>query len=931
MQHDQLVGFGPYQLDVANAQLRRGHKLLPLPNKAFEVLRYLVEQAGQLVTKERLLQTVWVDSVVTETVLTNCIGELRQVLRDKAKKPRFIETVHRRGYRFIAPLSTSPVQGSTFNVQDAKTSPAPHPQPPTPALVGREAELARLHSLFVKAVNGERQVVFVTGEAGIGKTTLIEAFLSGIGQQTTDNREQGNRELLQPIPVARSPLPSLWIGRGQCIEQYGAGEAYLPVLEALGRLSRQPGGERLLTMLTQYAPTWLTQLPALLSAAELEAVQRRVQGVTRERMLRELAEVLDIVTVEQPLVLVLEDLHWSDPSTVELLAMLARRREAARLLVLGTYRAVELIITKHPLKMLKQELVARGQGVEIPLSVLSRTAVQAYITQRVPESDEALVNFIYQRTDGQPLFMVQMTDYLVQQSPPSPAAWQTAPTGLHQLIDAQLGRLATEEQQLLEIASVAGAEFAVASVAAGLQMEPEGIEELCERLAQQGQFLEDRGLAEWPDGTVSGRYGFRHALYQDVLYKRTGAGLRARVHRLIGAREESGYGGRAKEIAAELAVHFERGREHQRAVYYRRHAAESALQRNAYQEAVAHCTTGLALLRSLPDTAERVQLELSLQMTLGIALAATKGYAAAEVEQAYLRARVLCEREGESAQLLRVLRGLMILYTVQANFPSARELGEQLLTLAQQANDAALLELSHMLLGVVRLWLGELPAAHEHFLQGATFAAPDQDLRQRQAQAIRNGQDPGVALLAHDAWALWLLGYPEQARRANAEALRLARAVEHPFTEAFALIYGAGMEQFCVEDHAAQRLAAAALALATEQGFAFLAARGRSVEGWVWAQQGQVEEGMRQMHQSLAEYETLGIERGQPQFLADLADAYRQAGQVAEGLRLIATAQEKISKSNERWYEAELWRLKGELLLKVERGAGESTLSTSKL
>src|SRR5262249_10003 len=157
--------------------------------------------------------------------------------------------------------------------------------------------------------------------------------------------------------------------------------------------------------------------------------------------------------------------------------------------------------------------------------------------------------------DGQPLFMVQMTDYLVQQSPPSPAAWQTAPTGLHQLIDAQLGRLATEEQQLLEIASVAGTEFAVASVAAGLQMEPERIAELGERVGQEGQFLEDRGLAEWPDGTVSGCYGFRHALYQDVLYKRAGTGLQARVHRLIGAREELGYGERAKEIAAELAVH----------------------------------------------------------------------------------------------------------------------------------------------------------------------------------------------------------------------------------------------------------------------------------------------------------------------------------------------------------------------------------------
>jgi DNA-binding winged helix-turn-helix (wHTH) protein len=282
MQHDQLVCFGPYQLDVSNGQLRRSHQVLPLTNKAFEVLCCLVDHVGQLVTKEMLFQTVWADTVVTETALTNCISELRQILGDNPKKPRFIETVHRRGYRWVA-AAAAPVPSSKFQAPSSKVHPSVDDQDSglrtrDSIWVGREAELAQLRNLFAKAVSSQRQVVFVTGEAGIGKTTLVEAFLQSLEQASQSH-------IVQTLDPRRHTLDvSPWIGHGQCIEQYGAGEAYLPVLEALGRLGPQPGGERLLTILNQYAPTWLMQLPALLSAAELEAVQRRIQGATRERM-----------------------------------------------------------------------------------------------------------------------------------------------------------------------------------------------------------------------------------------------------------------------------------------------------------------------------------------------------------------------------------------------------------------------------------------------------------------------------------------------------------------------------------------------------------------------------------------------------------------------------------------------------------------------
>src|SRR6266545_2808475 len=321
-----------WRLDVDNECLRRGEQAVALMPKAFAVLRYLVEHPGRLVTKAELFDAIWPDTYVSDGVLKNCVMELRKALEDEARAPQFIETVYRRGYRLIAPLTTaSPVSSSKFHVPPPK--PTPNPQHLVPTPVGREAEIVQLHGWLEKALRGERQVVFVTGEPGIGKTTLAEAFLQ---QSATDGQ--------------------LWIGRGQCIEHYGAGEAYLPILEALGRLCRASGGKPVIDLLARHAPTWLVQMPALVRAAELETLQRKVAGATKERMLRELAEAIEALTAERPLVLWLEDLHWGDYSTLDWLALVARRQERARLLVIGTYRPVDVLVREHPLQALKQEL-----------------------------------------------------------------------------------------------------------------------------------------------------------------------------------------------------------------------------------------------------------------------------------------------------------------------------------------------------------------------------------------------------------------------------------------------------------------------------------------------------------------------------------------------------------------------------------------------
>jgi predicted ATPase len=626
------------------------------------------------------------------------------------------------------------------------------------------------------------------------------------------------------------------------------------------------------------------------------------------------------VSTVRPLVLVLEDLHWSDPSTVEALAMLARRREPARLLVVGTYRAAEVVVRDHPLTIMKYELLARGQGVEVALSYLSPAAVDAYVTARITDQSAAaaLAPVVYRRTDGHPLFMVQVTDYLAQAGGPLPATptalgvlERALPLGLRELIEAQLGRLSAEEQQVLEVGSVAGVEFAVASVAAGLQGADDTIEAICARLARRGQFLDERGLETWPDGTVSGRYGFRHALYQDVLYQRLGRGWQARLHRQIGEWQERAYGERAREVAAELAVHFERGRDYQRAVRYLQQAVENAARRQAHHEVIALVTKGLELLAALPEIPARAQQELDLQLALGPALQATKGSAAPEVEQTYTRARALCGQVGDTPRLFPVLRGLANVYFNRGVLSTARELGEQLVGLAQRAVVPTHLLDAHASLAIIVFSMGDYAAAQMHCEQGMALLDPTA----QRAQALHYGGASGVTCLVIAALTRWCLGYPAQAARRSQEALAQAQALARPYSLAFAEHYAASLYHRCRDAPAVQAHAEALLALATAQGFPLWVGTGTFWHGWGLAMQGQDAAGLAQMHQGMAGALATGLTLARPRHLALLAEVLGHTGQVEAGLRLLAEALAEIEASGQGDLLAEAYRLQGVLLL----------------
>jgi predicted ATPase/DNA-binding winged helix-turn-helix (wHTH) protein len=893
--------FGEYTLDTQRYELRREGSRLPLRPKVFQVLTYLIEQRHRVVTRDELLAEVWPNQSVGEETLTSCVKEARRTLGDSGQAQCVIQTVHGRGLRFVAEVTVTgpPLASLTTPLPPVQTTVLALPRP----LVGREVELIRLHQWYATTRQGQRQVGFITGDPGIGKTAMVEAFVAQVAAE---------------MPV--------WIGHGQCIEQYGPGEAYLPVLEALGRLCRGPEGAHFLAWLRQHAPSWLAQMPALLSDADRDTFQQQARDVTQTRMLRELAEAMESLTAQRPLILILEDLHWSDGATLEWLAYVARRRDPARLLVLGTYRLAEARVASHPLYPVTRELLVHGQGAELVLGALSVAEVATYTTQRFGEGPlaAALIPVLYQHTQGNPLFLVTMVDDLVYRGVlrEGAAGWEhtaaldTATVGvpetLRHLVEQQFERLAPVEQALIEAASVAGVDFAAAAVAAGVGMTAEDVDIRCATLARQGQFVHPHGTATWPDGTVTGRYRFRHALYQGVVYARLPVGSRTRLHQQIGQHLETAYGEWARDIAAELAVHFDRGRDGLRAVQYRQQAAENALRRHGHGDAIAHCAAGLEVLATLPETPERTGHELALHTILGPALITARGYATPEVEQTYTRALQLCDALGEPPERFAVLFGLTAWHFVRGECTAVNELAEQLLYLAQRHNNPAMLVEAHAAMGTLLMFRGELMASWAHLEAGLALYDPDQ----HRAHVYTYGQDPGLVCLSQGVDNLWLRGYPDQALARLHAALELARGLSHPATLAYTMLIAALLHQRRRDVDAVRKWADAAITLATENALPHWLALGTMYAGWALAAQGRMAEGLAQIQQGLAGYRATGVGLGVTRWLGLLAEVYGRNGRAAEGCALFPEALAVAHNENPN-HEAELYRIQGDLLAQV--------------
>ena len=767
-------------------------------------------------------------------------------------------------------------------------------------LVGREQEIGVLRERWTQVKDGLGQVVLLSGEAGIGKSRLVQVLTEQVASE-----------------------PQAWLTPCHCSPYY-QNTALYPWIDLLERValrfdreeSPQQKVSKLEGFLVQYGLPLAEAVPlfAALLSLPLPADYAPVTVSPeqhKQQTFHALVTILLRIAAQQPVLFVMEDLHWVDPTTLELLSLLVDQGPTARILTLFTFRP-----DFHPpwtgrahLTQLTVNRLPQRQTVEVIRQVAHGKGLP-------PEVVEQIVA----KTDGVPLFVEELTKMVLESgllqerderyALTGPLHSLAIPATLHDSLMARLDRLAAVKA-LAQLGATLGREFSYALLRAVSPWD-EGTVQRGLRQLVEAEFLYQRGLP--PQAT----YRFKHALIQDTAYQSLLKSTRQQYHQRIAQVVETRFPELCATQPEVLAHHYTEASLPVQAISYWQRAGQHAVERSANLEAVAHLTTGLEVLATLPDTPERAQQELVVQTTLGPALLATKGQAAPEVLHAYTRARELCQQVGETPQLFQVLRGLWYFYLHRVELQTARELGEQLLTLAQQVGAPALRLEAHYALGNTLNYLGEFGAAQAHLAQGIALYDP----QQHHAHAVRYGQDPGVVCRAYAGVTLWWLGYPDQAVQRSHEALTLAQELSHPWSRAYALIFAALLRHLRREWHLTQVRAEAAIALGAEQGSAVFVALGTILRGWALAQryaepgtgQAQREEGIAQMHQGLAAWRATGAEVFQPYGLALLAEASAKLGRREEGLTLLAEALALTNDRGERRWEAELYRLKGVVL-----------------
>jgi DNA-binding winged helix-turn-helix (wHTH) protein/tetratricopeptide (TPR) repeat protein len=880
------VRFGRFELDEPNACLKRDGKAVALPPTPFAVLCALARRPGSLLTKDALLDEVWGHQFVSESVLKTVIRKLRSVLEDDARQPRFIETVSRRGYRFIAavtPIPTAPL--ARASIPDIGM---PHGR----IFIGREDALSRLRRSWDLACTGRHAVVWVTGDPGIGKTTLIERFISDLGDVTC--------------------------ARGQCVEQYGAGEPYLPVLEALAELCRSDSAAA--PLLRAVAPTWLLQLPWLSTTEERDALRQELAGVRPDRMLREMGELLDRYSETRPLLLVTEDLHWSDRATLQLMDHVARRRGSGRLVWLASFRLAEVVALDHPLKALREELRLHGLCEEIVLDPFSEREVADYVAKRAPSmaADEAFVRALHERTDGVPLFVAHVTTDVIERAAQagrdadaaSHLAKMAVPESLAGLIDHYIVKLTHEQRMLLEAAAVCGVEFRVDTVADALERDAAWVDETCDGLASGQLWLSAPHAEQGSDGS-NRPYSFRHALFRQVLYERVSPRARARLHRKVGAALERERAAGVPVAAAELAMHFEIGREPITALRYYAEAADEALRHLSPAEAMTLTERGLALLDQAPQ-AERKASEIALATLRGVAATQSLGVGS-EAKSALARAYSLLPDVPEHPMRTRLLYAFGFLLCLRGEYAEALALAQRVEALSSATNDPVLMVVASVVHGDVDQLQGRSHAARASVERGLAVAESHHLARGETFVA-----DPAVMLLGLLAVPLLHLGLVEQGRARLRQTHARAHQLAQPMARLVAIWYDALFE---VRLGNAERVAALAdemRALVDEFALALGQNACRWFSGWAAARMGDPLEGYRRIREGYEENTRLGMFSGGSEVLGYAAEALVLKGdwgaaqeQLQEALQVADTLTERVYLPQLYLIEAAIARARG--------------------
>jgi predicted ATPase len=773
--------------------------------------------------------------------------------------------------------------------------------------VGRETERAELRRAYARVKDGQGLILGVAGEAGIGKTSLIEDFL----MELTTRPER-------PI-----------VARGRCSERLAGAEAYLPILEALDSVLHRAGGESLQTLMKTVAPTWYLQV-ATRSIEESSMAEMRADALSasQERMKREVGAFFQDASRARPIVVFLDDLHWADVSTIDILNYLAGRFADMRLMVLTTYRPAEMALAQHPFLGITNNLRSRGLFDEIALAFLSPADVDRYLAlefpeHRLPPDFSAL---IHAKTEGSPLFMADLVRYLRDSGGiiDDHGTWVLArsmsdlprdlPESVRSMIARKIEQVDERDRALLLAASVQGPEFDSAVVSEAIERDPAEVEERLDVLERVHVFVKRGSEYEFPDLTLTLHYQFVHVLYQNILYASLQPTRRTTLSGRV-ARALVGHGEHTPASAARLAVLFEAARDFATSAQYYFAAAQHSVGLFGFREALSLADRGLKALRGMPDGPARKQQELGLQMIRGLALRMMKGWAAAELEPVFARARELCHELNDPPEVFPVRWALTLFHAIRGDLRVYRERADELMIQARDSGNPAYLMAAHHLVGVSREFLGDMVESSEVLDRGRELHVPSEHM----TYTAMYGLDPGMIARAMSSRPLWALGYPDRADQRARETLTLARSQRQPMTLAFALVVAQGIHLYRGEAQAARSMGDEIVALSREYELKQETEWGRSFQGAALAALGRTAEGIDQLKDSLAAQQAIGSGLVRTAFLALLAEMLLSAGRIDEGLHAVAEGFAHAEKTLEGGYLAELHRMRGELL----RAAGD--------
>lgn len=726
---DEVLHFGAHRLDIRHQQLWRGAQPVALQPKAWALLLVLVHRPGELVSIDALLNALWPGVEVTHKALTNRIVELRKALGDDPQAPRLIQTVHRRGYRWLAEVRRGEAPATTAVTPAAPglhgagvVGGAGHAD-----LAGRSAERAALAQHWAAAGQATRQLVLLTGEAGMGKTALVDAFARAV---------QGSQ----------AAGAGVLAGRGASLQQSSEREAFGPLLALVADLAAGPDRDLVVPLLRRCAPTWLLQLPWLGDEADLAQWRRNLAGAGNGRMVREGCAFFEALAQQRPLLLLLDDLQWADPATIDLLDQLAQGRRPARLMVLATLQSALPQPAPHPLRARVHRLVVQGQLHELALGPLTLPELQAHLSARFGSANLAhtLASRAMRASGGRPLFLAAMIDHLLAAGHLRQGAqgWVLASHGgagaahtgldesldlgaadaLRQLIAAALAQLEPAQRTLLEAASVVGMQVSAQGLAAALGLAPDEVEQACQALVQRQPWLVPRAAAAWPDGSLAQAWTFVHEVHRQVLYTAIPPARRQLLHRRVAERLARGWQARVGEQAGALAAAYAQADMPEATARMLELVAGVCAQRYAYADAADAMHAALAQLARVPASDARDRHEVRLQLTYADLLMAHRGLNFPRILRAFQAAETLSLRLAEGRTLMRARLGICLHHILCAWASAAVAASEGLVALAL-AQQPAQLAAAHAYTGLALLLAGHANRAHPHFEQVLSLPA----------------------------------------------------------------------------------------------------------------------------------------------------------------------------------------------------------------